>query len=646
VRKVNTRVTSEFLIEVTTLKLKNKFALINSTLLILVVLILSISSYINFKTSSEHNFKSKLEENSSLFAKALSARIMREFDFLNSIDHFAFDDEGNLINPAAIKDSLAALEKTLGIDQIFIGLKSGVIFTNAGYIKDFNAKTLNRDWYEQIFKQQVQRVITQNYKNDHNLDVITLAVPIIKNGSTVATLAFEIKMSGIAHFMDSLSGDSSIFVFRKDGFIISATDKTDIAKNIFEFHPEYSALKATANAEIHYTTSTGTEYFAVSKQLQAFPWTVVNYEKIDVIEQDSQDALILMIIMSVIAVGIFIFCTYAVVIKLVYAPVGGEPEDISKLVQQVSTGDLTMDVEGHAKQTGIYHNVLVMILNLRGMIEEINQTTGELNQSSHTLLSAATAVKGNSRSQAEQLEQTATAMNEMTVTVDEVARNAMQASDAASHANKHSEAGISVIESMNSNIQTLVIDIENVRDVILNLEQETENIGSILDVIRGIADQTNLLALNAAIEAARAGDQGRGFAVVADEVRSLASRTQHSTEEIQVMIGTLQSEAKKSVALMTSNSNDANVTSAKTADAKTALNAILSSVSIIQDMNNQIATAAEEQSHVAADINRSVVELNDSAKESDESSGRGTELAQNLGNMSNRLSHIVGQFRL
>ncbi|MFT5806276.1 MAG: methyl-accepting chemotaxis protein [Moritella dasanensis] len=499
---------------------------------------------------------------------------------------------------------------------MFIGLESGEAFIDSGYIAGFNAKAKNRDWYNQVFNQRLKRVITADYKNTDNRAVIALAVPIVKNGSTIATIAIELKLSEVTNFIDTLSDHNNMFVFRNNGFILAASDSNNLTKNISEIRPDYNAFRSVDSADMHYTSPADITYFAVSKKMHAFPWTVVNYEVLEVIEQDSQDTLVSTIIISLISIAIFLLCTYAIVTKLVYSPIGGEQEEISKLVQRVSDGDLTMRMTSTGNETGIYYNVLIMINNLRGMIEEINQTTSELNHSSQTLSSSATNISDGSKLQTEQLEQTATAMNEMTVTVDEVARNALQASDAANDANESSATGIAVIEDMNDNIQTLVLNIGNVSDVILNLEKETESIGSILDVIRGIADQTNLLVLNAAIEAARAGEQGRGFAVVADEVRSLASRTQKSTEEIQVMIAKLQSEAKKSVELMINNSNDAKVTSSKTSEAQTALSAILNSVSVIQDMNNQIATAAEQQNHVAADINRSVVELNDSAKQS------------------------------
>jgi methyl-accepting chemotaxis protein len=631
------------------LKLKNKFASVNSILLMIVVAVISTVGYSSFRASSTQNFETKLYDNSLLVGHALDEKLMRYFDVLNSVSLFSlrFDNYGLLRFPNEIKKSLLDQQKFLDVDRIFIGLKSGGTFIDSGYIKGFNAKKSNREWFQLIFDKGDKYAITSPYTNSGGKEVVALAVPIISNGDTIATIALELKVSAISTFIASLSDNTNMFIYRKDGFVMAAKNAADIGENILEIRPAYSVFNMKDSEKIYYNTqSSDTDFFAVSKQMTTFPWTVVSYEKIDNIEQASDDNLVSTIIISLLSIMLFIILTYIIVGRLIYAPIGGEPDDISKLVQRVSDGDLSHVLKITGNETGIYRNVLTMINNLRDMIEKINYTTAELNQSSNTLSASAMMMNDSSRSQTVQLEQTATAMNEMTVTVDEVARNALQASDAANDANENSSVGISVIEGMNNNIQTLVLNIENVSGVIQNLEKETASIGSILDVIRGIADQTNLLALNAAIEAARAGDQGRGFAVVADEVRSLASRTQQSTEEIQIMISTLQAEAKRSVELMINNANDAQITSGKTKEAQSALAAILNSVSIIQDMNNQIATAAEQQNHVAAEINQSVVEINDSAKQSYADSEQTTVLAKELGNMANTLKSVVSLFSL
>ncbi len=243
-------------------------------------------------------------------------------------------------------------------------------------------------------------------------------------------------------------------------------------------------------------------------------------------------------------------------------------------------------------------------------------------------------------------DQVATAMNEMTATVQEVARNAQQAADAAHRATNEASAGKRVVSQTIDAIDTLANEVQKAADVIHTLEIDSGNIGGILDVIRGIAEQTNLLALNAAIEAARAGEQGRGFAVVADEVRTLASRTQASTQEIQQMIEKLQSGARQAVSVMEQGRRQAEVSVQQAAQAGTSLDAISDAVATINDMNTQIASAVEEQSAVAEEINRNITRISEVAEQTAEDASQTATASQELKRLADELRDMVAGFRV
>lgn len=332
----------------------------------------------------------------------------------------------------------------------------------------------------------------------------------------------------------------------------------------------------------------------------------------------------------------------AVVAKLVAHPW----QQAARLSREVIDNAIAQQVyTGRGDELGQMQLVIkTQQAQLNTVVWRIDAAVGELDGIATGTASAVTVTNEGIANQQLEIDQVATAMNEMSTTVQEVARNTAEAAEAARKAEGVAKDGALAATESIAGIGQLVIEVEQAAGVIRNLEQESNSVGSVLEVIRGIAEQTNLLALNAAIEAARAGEAGRGFAVVADEVRTLASRTQEATQEIDGMIARLQSEAREAVQAMEKAQSGAQGNSDQVESLAESLADISGAVRAINDMNAQIATAAEEQNAVSDEINRNIVNISSLAEQTTSVSEETAQAMRLLVEESGSLRAVVQQF--
>ena len=309
-------------------------------------------------------------------------------------------------------------------------------------------------------------------------------------------------------------------------------------------------------------------------------------------------------------------------------------------------GDLTVSlpVKGDDEIADLSNSFNVFIGEIRTTIQDVSSAASKINNASDRMCAISSTTSQGLNKQNSETEQVASSTNEMASTVEDVARNAAAAAEAATSANTEAMKGKDIVVSSTHNIDSLASQVKETAEIISHLEDDSNAIGSILDVIKDIAEQTNLLALNAAIEAARAGEMGRGFAVVADEVRNLAQRTQVSTQEIQEMIEKLQTRAQNAARAMEAGQNQAQSTVEQAHQAADALASIAEAVGTINDMNMQIAAAAEEQSAVTEEINRNISNITMQAEETSQASTQtadtGQELAMLASDLNNRIHHF------
>ena len=322
-------------------------------------------------------------------------------------------------------------------------------------------------------------------------------------------------------------------------------------------------------------------------------------------------------------------------------------QELSRLTANVSNKDLSTsckiksdDVVGEI--VGDFNN---MVLNLRDIVAELDKGAHELGLSFKTLEVASQLSNAEIQQQREELEQAASATNQLVASANEVLKYSSEAQVASQTADDEgSAAKVVTVEAMGV-VDNLASQVGRSADVIRELKGETDNISQMLSVINDIAEQTNLLALNAAIEAARAGEQGRGFAVVADEVRSLATRTQQSTREVAEIIDRLQVGADRAVEAMESAHNLADEGVAFSERTAEALAALSGSMSIIVSMNSQIANAAREQTSVSESINQNIHRINSSSEKASHSSQEVATTCDRVGDLAHRLQEIVSSFR-
>lgn len=316
--------------------------------------------------------------------------------------------------------------------------------------------------------------------------------------------------------------------------------------------------------------------------------------------------------------------------------------------EQIATGDLSgvLPVTGRDEVSSLMIALNVMAGNLKTTITEISGAADQLSTASVEMTSITESADRTLQRQNSEIEQAATAVTEMSAAVEEVARNANSTSEAAKSSSTSAEEGNRRVVNTVTAMTSLADLVDNSVVQVKALASQADDITKVLSVIRAIAEQTNLLALNAAIEAARAGEQGRGFAVVADEVRALAHRTQLSTQEIEQMITKVQSGSAAAVESMDKSRQEVYSTLTSAKDAGSSLRLITDAVLEINERNMQIATASEEQAHVARDVDRNLVSIRDLAMQSTEGARQTLEASNELSKLAVRLNDMVGKFRL
>ena len=482
--------------------------------------------------------------------------------------------------------------------------------------------------------------------NGRQVLMTSIALPLLENGKVVGVIGLDIGLDNLQQL--ALAGRKELFDGQGQVSIVSpaglqagnSRDSSQLSKPLSQTPADGLLRIARSFAPIPNAAPWQVLLELPEAVLQA-PAVALN-KRLDGHNQ-SANLTSLLIGLGAAVIGLLLVWLTARGVTRPILAVAARLQDIAS-----GEGDLTRRLD-YARQdelgqlTGWFNRFLD---KLQPVIAQVKGSLQEARGTADQSAAIASQTSDGMQQQQREIEQVATAANEMSATAQDVAHNAAQAAQAARGADQASREGLQLVASTRQTIDQLAADMDAAMIEARNLESRSEQIGSVLEVIRAIAEQTNLLALNAAIEAARAGEAGRGFAVVADEVRSLAQRTQVSVEEIRQVIEGLQQGTQDVVGAMHEGQRQAQTSATHMEQALPALQRIGEAVAVISDMNLQIASAAEEQSAVAEEVNRNVAGIRDVTESLSGQADESARISQALNRLANQQQALMEQFRV
>ncbi|MCW8328703.1 methyl-accepting chemotaxis protein [Photobacterium sp. SDRW27] len=489
--------------------------------------------------------------------------------------------------------------------------------------------------------------------------ITTISQPIKVNGQIIGSLGFDLSLAELqgqseALAKDLFDGEGNVIISSWKGAVLANSGNPaqvgkKVSSELSSRWPEIQSL--IRRGDIHLITIGSDEYAITSIDTSGAPWIVMvsvpsrklaqSITQFESWSSEQNDNAIQQGLWAGLIAALFGIAAMTMIANSLGKILSNLVERFKDVAE--GDGDLTyrLEVKGKDETAQLAHWFNTFLIRLQQTLHTVMQTADQVDHSAIEGKAKAADSKEKLIAQVSEVNSLATAINEMSATAQDVAGSAVQAAAAASQVQSNSMSGMEQMNNTAEAVGHLAVRVNDAQGQIQNLAQSSAAIQGILSEIGGIADQTNLLALNAAIEAARAGEAGRGFAVVADEVRNLATRTQSSTEEIRTMLSRLEQETQSIVVLMQQSQQQAMDTKEETQAAQRALAEINEAIDVINDMNNQIASAAEEQSAVAEEINRNVVVINDTATDvmdsmtssvtiSEELAGKATDLHKEL----------------
>ena len=617
------------------LSLKNRLLLATTVCTLLVALTFWVAGWV----SRNHQLEQRSETNIAYTQALWSAVSSTRFDTMETETQGLTRNREAL---AALKDASAeALREAAGPTYNRVSASGGV---DGMIITDLSGSELmavGRHAASTLPQTvaQTQKVRRELLVDSEGRPALALAFPLYARGKAKGVGVYMIGLERVAKQIAD-NTNAVVSVLDTEGGILSSTDAETARRiawqDLTTGEPRWRMIDAE---DAHYAatliplTSFDGElagYLALERDVTA---VTKNVRMVEMVQNIA--------VLTVILLAIWVIFRQ---IASAFRPLG----EAAEAMQAIAKGDLAVEVSYQADNeiAEMLAGMRDMRDYLRSIIGAIHTATDELNQVAVEAGQVAERSASGAMQQKQDTDSVATAMTEMASTSRSVAENAHEAADAARNADGQARQGQQVVQATVQAIRNLAGEVRSGAEAIERVRHESDAIGKILDVIRGIAEQTNLLALNAAIEAARAGEQGRGFAVVADEVRTLASRTQASTTEIQSMIERLHQGTYEAVGVMESSRQRAEDSESQVQLAGEALDAITAAVSHISNMNTQIANAATEQGRVAEEINRSVINIYEVAERAVVGAGQSTAANQRIAGLAEQLKELVGRFHL